>query len=115
MNKLWQISKKKLRQLHRDSGILQQQKLEELTTKVEERILVCALYHTSVLIIFPKPGYAYGDNNRPGIPSNMMYSVCSTDTSMREYITNGIQEKYKAEGSDVKIAKDGDITISGAY
>lgn len=105
----------KLRQLHRDRSILQQQKLEELITEVEKRMLVCAPYYTSILIIFPKPGYAYGDNSRPGIPSNMMYSVSSTDTSMREYITKGIQEKYNAEGFDVKIDQDTDITISWAY
>lgn len=104
-----------LRQLHKDHKALQGQKLEELITKIEERMKTCAPYHTYVVIIFPKPGYAYGDKTGPGIPSNMIYSVSSTDTSMREYITEGIQDKYEAEGFDVNVDKDGDITISWAY
>lgn len=105
----------KLRQLHKDCRKVQQKKLEELITKVEERMLVCAPYHLYIRIIFPMPGYAYGDNNGPGIPSNMVYSICSTDTSMREYITEGIHAKYRAEGFHVTTDQDGDITISWAY
>lgn len=105
----------KLRQLHKDRSKLQGQKLEELITQLEERMEICAPYHTSILIIFPKPGHAYGQSNGPGVPSRMLYSVCTTDTAMREYITEGIKEKYQAEGFKVTLDKEGDITISWAY
>lgn len=105
----------KLRQLHKDHSIFQRQKLEELITRIEEQMEICAPYHTCIVIIFPKPGCAYGQAHRPGVPSNIMYSVNRTDTSMCEYITNGIKEKYEAEGFEVTTDRDGDITISWDY